>query len=238
MRIVFTSATSYTYKDMKTHNKIKLTLAMLCASFIVPSFAAQITFTGGVVTLSGGSTGTTNSFSLYGDVDYYEEDGFKLDFIGGNQYIGDYYGAGNDVIHGHWMGMTQIYVSKLDGTSFDLNYFVLTSNTFNGGGAATGGERVFIHASQDGTTSSYSELLPPEDWGFPATQIYLGPEFDNVKAFWFTAENSVFCFGMDSFYIDEAAPPQEGAVPEPGTNALLGLGLLTFAGYRCYGLKR
>jgi len=68
--------------------------------------------------------------------------------------------------------------------------------------------------------------------------IDLGPEFDNVKAFWFTAENSVFCFGMDSFYIDEAAPPQEGAVPEPGTNALLGLGLLTFAGYRCYGLKR
>jgi hypothetical protein len=222
---------------MPKNKTLMLWFVLLVAGFVTPSFATQITFTGGTVTLSGGSTGTTDNSINFSNVDYYQEGGFKLDFIGGNQYIGNYYSAGNDVIHGHWSGMTQILVTKEDGASFDLNYFVLTSNTFSGGGAATGGEQVYIHASQDGLTSSFSQLLPPEDWGFPATQIYLGSEFDNVKAFWFTAENEVFCFGMDSFYINEAGPPSD-TVPEPGTFALLGLGLVGVLGYRKYRSAR
>jgi hypothetical protein len=196
--------------------------------------AVQIDFTGGNVFLHGGGPPvTTNNSVNWGDVDYYEEDGFTLDFIGTGglapfeSNIGDYYGVGNDVIHGHWAtgdygGLTQIKVTKIGGASFDLNYFVLTSNTDTGGAAASGFEQVRIHASLDGTTSSFSQLLPAEDWGFPGTQIFLGPSFDGIKAFWFTADNAVDCFGMDSFFIDEPAPPE---IPEPGSLTLLGIGL-------------
>jgi len=183
---------------------------------------------------------------LWDNVDYYVEDGFKLDFIGntgaGDAFsanVGNYYNAGNDVIHGHWAtgafgDLTMIKVSKVDGSAFDLNYFVQTSNTDTGGGLASGNERAFIHASLDGITSSFSQLLPPEDWGFPATQIFLGSEFDGIKAFWFVAENRIDCFGMDNFFIDEPAPPP---VPEPASLTLLGLGLagLRFAGRRRAG---
>lgn len=160
-----------------------------------------------------------------------------IDFIGGNEYIGDYYGVGNDVIHGHWdtgFGtLSQIKISKVDGSAFDLNYFILTSNTVSGGGPADASERVYIHASADGVTSSYSMLLPSEDWGFPATSIFLSAAFDNIKAFWFVAETPVACFGMDSFFLDEAPPePDPSEIPEPGTWALFGLGALCIFGCR------
>lgn len=216
---------------------MRIRLARGCGAFAllvamtISASAVQINFTGGTVTRVAGPTETTNNIVNWDNVDYYEEGGFRLDFIGNStafsSNIGNYYGAGNDVIHGHWATgnfgeLTQIKVTKLDNTAFDLNYFVLTSNTDSGGAPASGNERAFIHASTDGVTSSYSQLLTPEDWGFPGTQIYLGPNFDSVKAFWFVVENPVDCFGMDNFFINEAAPPQ---VPEPGTFALLGLGL-------------
>jgi len=80
------------------------------------------------------------------------------------------------------------------------------------------------YINRDATSGVYevSQLLPPENWGFPATQIFLGSQFDSIKSFWFTAENPIDCFGMDTFFINEPAPPQ---APEPGTVALLGLGL-------------
>jgi hypothetical protein len=211
--------------------------------FSLPANAVQIDFTGGTVTRNDSSTQTTNNSVLWNNVDYYEEDGFKLDFIsnGTNSFdgsIGNYYSVGNDVIHGHWEtgafgGLTQIKTTKLDNTAFDLNYFVLTSNTYQGGGPASGNEQVTIHASIDGTTSSYSQVLTPENWGFPASQIFLGSQFDNIKAFWFTAENDVDCFGMDSFYIDEAAPNNPSTVPEPTvTIGLLAIGILGTASTR------
>ena len=188
-----------------------LTFLSFLMGFSIQSGATVITFAGGTATLGDASTQTTNNSGTISNVNYYEEGGFKLDFIGGNEYIGNYYGTGNAVIHGHWAtgdygGMTMIKVTKLDNTAFDLNYFVLTSNADQGGGLASGLERAFIHASTDGTTDSYSQLLPPENWGFPATSIFLGSQFDGIKAFWFTAENAVDCFGMDSFFINEAAP--------------------------------
>lgn len=74
---------------------------------------------------------------------------------------------------------------------------------------------------QDGANSSFSMLLPVENWGFPGTEIVLGAQFKQIKAFWFTAESGVG-FGIDDVIIDE-----QGAVglPEPGTFGLLALAL-------------
>ncbi len=213
-------------------------VGLFLGAFSVMASAGLITFTGGTVTLNGGLTRTTNNNVTWADVDYYEEGGFRLDFIVNStprdwqsailsSFVGNWEYESNDIAHGHWAiggigDLTEIRVTRLDNTAFSLNYFTLTSNTGIGGGPASGNEQVRIHASIDGTTSSYSQLLPPEDWGFPATQIFVSSHFDNIRAFWFTADNYADCFGMDNFFTSEPAP---SVVPEPGTFALLGLGI-------------
>jgi hypothetical protein len=82
-------------------------------------------------------------------------------------------------------------------------------------------ERAFVEGFAASVSTGAPVLLPPEDWGFPATSIFLGSAFDAVDLVRFTVENSVDCFGMDEFFIDQPAP----GIPEPGSLALLSLGL-------------
>ena len=186
--------------------------------------AAVVTFTGGTVDLGGGNTDTTDGTRQFNSVDFYTESGFKFDYIGGSGgSIGNYYSTGNDVIHAHWgVGeMTSIEISKVAGGTFEFNYFVLTSNTLQPGGAPTGFEDVHVQAWLNGVQVGSDVILPSEQWGFPAVDVFFGTDFDNIDKVVITSTHTSFsCFGMDSFYIDQAAP-----VPEPSALSLLGIGL-------------
>lgn len=201
-----------------------LLVAGLLAGTTLSASAAVIDFTGGTVTRLDATTETTNNTVTWDNVDYYEENGFRLDFLpnagstGFATNVGNYYGAGNDVIHAHWAtgnygGVTAIEITKIGGGTFDLNYFILTSNTDFGGGAASGNEQAWIEGFAANVSTGAAVLLPPENWGFPATQIFLGSAFDAVDQVRFYVTNAVDCFGMDEFYIDQAPP----TVPEPAS---------------------
>lgn len=210
-----------------------VTAAALLTVFSAPTGAVVIDFTGGTVQRLDGTTQTTSNSVIWDDVDYYDEGGFRLDFVpnagsgGVASNVGDYYSAGNDVIHAHWAtgnfgGVTAVEITEIAGGTFDLNYFILTSNTDTGGGAASGNEMAYIEAWVGGALQ-YRQLLPPDDWGFAGTnaQIFLGSQFDSVDLVRFVADNMIDCFGMDEFFINEPAP----SVPVPGILALFGIGL-------------
>jgi len=230
--------------SVMSKSRFVLPVALVLACAAAKLNAAIVTFTGGVVTRLDASTETTNNIVTWDDVDYYEEAGFKLDFLpnsgsaGFATHVGNYYNAGNDVIHSHWATgsfgqVTTVEVTKIGGGTFDLNYFVLTSNTERGGGPATGNERAFVEGFNSNVSTGPAVLLPPEDWGFPATAIFLGSNFDLVDKVVFYVENHVDCFGMDEFYIDQPAPT--GSVPEATSLvgwSLLGLCVAVIGWYR------
>jgi hypothetical protein len=213
-------------------SRVIVAIALIASCSALQSYAVVVDFTGGTVTRLDTSTNVTNTLIDYDNVDYYEEGGFRLDFLpnsgsaGFATHVGNYYGAVNDVIHSHWAsgnfgGVMTIEITKIGGGTFDLNYFRLTSNTQVGGGLATGFEQAYIEGFTGGGTTSTgaAQLLPSEDWGFPTTQVFLGSAFDVVDTVRFTVNNPVDCFGMDEFFIDEPAPDPD--VPEPSTIGML-----------------
>ena len=186
------------------------------------------------VTRLDATTETTNNVVNWDNVDYYEEDDFKLDFIQDGSFnnggfatnVGNYYGAGNDVIHAHWKtGVLWRRHGDRDHQSRwrDVRPQLLHPDVEHrqGGAPASGNEQAWVEGFSSNVSTGAPVLLPPEDWGFPATQIFLGSAFDAVDLVRVFVTNNVDCFGMDEFYIDQAAP----GVPEPGSLALLGLGL-------------
>jgi hypothetical protein len=211
---------------------------MLVLAVTPTCFGVIVDFAGGTATLNDGSTVvTTNSGLWNGVVDYYVEDGIKVDFVGGDGTIGDYYSTGggtgggpaylNSVIHAHPFTQISMLFSKEDGSAFDLNYVDMTSNTEIGGDLATGNELSWITAS-----NGHSMLLPFSDWGFDYTwygnvgdgvkRLWLDSFFDGITSFTLTSQNA-YCFGMDNFYIDQPGPN----IPAPGAFLLgtLGAGL-------------
>jgi hypothetical protein len=171
-----------------------------------------------------GGTSTTDSTKIFGNVDYYIEDGFIFDYIGGTGgWLGNYYRTGNDVIHAHWGEgeMTSIEIRKESGGTFDFNYFVLTSNTLQPGGPPTGFEDVHVQGWLNGAQVGTDVILPSEQFGFPSVDVFFGADFDNVDKIVITSSHTSFsCFGMDSFYIDQTAP-----IPEPSVFSILAIGL-------------
>lgn len=211
--------------------------------------AVVIDFTGGTAYLNDGTAVTTTDTALYnGIVDYYIEDGILVDFVGGYGTIGDYYnnssaggigGYGNSVIHAHPFTSIDIVFTKLDGSTFDLTYVDMTSNSEVGGDLATGNERSFLT-----NDIGYSLMLAPSDWGVDYTfygsvgdgvvRNWMDAHFLNIASFTISSENA-YCFGMDNFYIDEAPPVP---TPEPMSIALLGTGLFGLIGISRRKAKR
>lgn len=172
---------------------------------VQPATGNIVGFTGGTAYLGGGGSGVTNGAIKYDSVDYYVEDGVRLDFIGGVGSIGTYYsGSNNDVAHGHWGSLTEIRISMVDNSLFSLNSFELTSNTMNGGAAADGTEQAYVNSS-----TGFSLLLPSEDWGLddPNAEIYLDSNFEDILWASYSVTNSVYCFGMDLFYFNDSVAP-------------------------------
>jgi hypothetical protein len=213
----------------KTLRILSTLVVLACVS--TRSLATVVNFTGGTVTRLDATTQTTNNSVTWDNVDFYEEAGFRLDFLSNSgsagfaTHIGDYYGVGNDVIHAHWatggLGqVTSIEITKVGGGTFDLNYFLVTSNTALGPNKpALGNELTYVEGFNSNVSTGPAVLLPPEGWGFPASAVTLGSAFDAVDKVVFFVNNTVDCFGMDEFYINEPAP----TVPEPNWITMLSL---------------
>ncbi|NOQ64449.1 MAG: hypothetical protein GQ582_08055 [Methyloprofundus sp.] len=221
---------------------------IVCLSFCLFAGAAsavQVDFTGGTVYDGSGSiigvTDTTANFTGA----YYEEAGFRLEFLSGGTFdngsFGDYYNTGNDVIHGHWGAndvhsgpfgnLDQIKISKIDGSTFDLGGFRVSTNTAVGGGPADGNELTWVNSSK----ANEIFTVTSDDWGLgsgpdPLITIAAGNSlFDDILWFSFTndALSSAVGLGLDNFFLDEEGDEggTDPTVPAPTAIYLLGLGL-------------
>lgn len=198
-----------------------------------------ISFTGGEVFSSEGAfLGTTDETNIFSEVGSYIESDFLIQYNtighGHGQTVGNYYGDQNDVLHGHWDGELQsIEISRIDNALFDFEYLALTSNTEIGGGAATGNEKVYIEGFDSNLNSVGSFLIPSEDWGGEFQDVFLGDAFNDVTKVTIAGDGA-FCYGMDSFVIDQAVPaglasgsgqPLSPSIPETSESGII-LGLI------------
>lgn len=225
--------------------------------------AAIVTFTGGTATLDSGDTIITDTTTQNSGVVSYQEESIILEYSSPTQdwsfqTVGDYYGTGDDVIHGHWDNISTIEISRENNTPFDLQYFQITSNTSIGGGPATNEENIGIQGFLNGSSVTEIYGLPSVDWGAESTRdVFLPSSFDNVdKVVIFDrgvsgthtggpdcpeCGNSAFCFGMDNFVFDEVVPDflvqgNGSALPVvPEANTLI---LLTFGSLLLFRRKR
>lgn len=225
--------------------------------------AAIVTFTGGTATLDSGDTIITDTTTQNSGVVSYQEESIILEYGSPTQdwsfqTVGDYYGTGDDVIHGHWDNISTIEISRENNTPFDLQYFQITSNTSIGGGPATNEENIGIQGFLNGSSVTEIYGLPSVDWGAESTRdVFLPSSFDNVdKVVIFDrgvsgthtggpdcpeCGNSAFCFGMDNFVFDEVVPDflvqgNGSALPVvPEANTLI---LLTFGSLLLFRRKR
>lgn len=233
-------------------------LALGSVSLASTANAVLIDFTGGTVFVSDGTTDVTGvpGIDFFG-AKAYEEGGFRIEFITNgplnagdfSTIVGDYDNTGNDVIHLHWDSgpfgnVTEVRISKIDGTTFDLGGFRVSTNTSIGGGPATGGEITWVNTSK----ASNIFTVTPDDWGLgagpdPLISIAAGNAlFDDIEWFSFAndALSSAVGLGLDNFFLDEPGDPDgedptPRQVPEPGTLALFSTGLfgLGLARSRC-----
>lgn len=214
--------------------------------------AALIDFTGGTVYRNDGSTAVTSGVGSFDNVSYYVEDGFKLEFLFNSTptafgtHVGDYYNTGNDVFHAHWANngsgnqsftygeVYEIRVSKLDGTTFDLGGFRVSTNTATGGGHSDGNEMTWVNSSKGANLFT----VDPDNWGLGSGTdplINIAPTntyFNDITWFSFTndALSSAVGLGLDNFFLDEPGDPggvdPTNPIPTPAPLALLALGLM------------
>ena len=176
---------------------------------------AYRTFDDTLGTLVNGDTSTVSGTKFGSSGLYMAAEPGRGAFTANDLSVGSYYGDGSGVAHVHWrLGQDNREVSRFivksasGGAVFDLNYFVLSSNTDNGGGAADNTEDTYIVASKNGSTESFRQKLPSVNWG-GRVPVYLGPEFNEVRTVWFESTNA-FCFGVDDLTVS-AAPPGNAA---------------------------
>ena len=200
---------------------MKKIIYLFACLFAGSANALVLDFTGGTAARCGGGTYTTNNVDQHDweCVDSYTEDGFRFDFAndgdGFATSVGNYFGNGSDVFHGHAPNLSLITLSAVDGSSFSLESFMLTTHVAPLGWS--------VNALTDGiSVSDTYGLLPPEQWGWGLGAdpiIALGAGFDNIKSVTFTVAENGYGIGFDDFVITSS-------VPEPSTLALFGLGLL------------
>lgn len=218
--------------------------------------AAQIDFTGGTAFFNSGGSGITNNTSSYENVSYYEEAGFRLEFIFGSTptsfstIVGDYYHTGNDVFHAHWGGngnqssgpygeVDEIRISKIDGGLFDLGGFRVSTNTAHGGGVSDGNELTWINSSKANEIFS----IDSDSWGLNrGTDPLISIESDNrllndISWFSFTNDplSSAVGLGLDNFFLDEVGDPNgidPSVVPIPAAMWLFSSGLIGLIGMK------
>jgi len=231
-------------------NFFKTAVVGLTLSVSTLANATLIDFTGGTVTQNDGATGVTNNALLLDNAHFYIEDGFKFEFFFDGtpsafaSSIGDYYGTGNDVAHWHWSDgpfgeVTEVRVSRVDGMTFDLGGFAVSTNTSTGGGSSSGTERVSINTSK----ASNIFNIAPDNWGLgsgPDPLITIDASnllFQEISWFSFTNEigSTAVGMGLDNFYLNEAGDPNGSdptLVPEPSTVAVLSIGIFGLAASR------